>query len=167
MRSNMRRVLIGSAVTLMTAGVIAAPPATAQNYAPGLPPAAPGVPNNPPTRAEIVPGIVLVPERVAENTTPRQVNRAPGALIGEAPRIPARVRQPIAFVVPNSPPGTTWVIEMKRVGGTYNTLGSTVVTPGGDAVLPVFRPTERGIFVIVLRNVQTGQVVYLKAEVRR
>jgi len=148
-------------------GLLLAPPAVAQNYAPGLPAAQPGTPNNPPTRAVIVPGVVLVPQQVAAATPPRVVRQAPQPRIGEAPRIATRVAQPVAFVLPDSPPGTTWTVQVKRVGGDYNLLGSTVVTQNGDAVLPVFRPTQRGIYVLLLRNVQTGAIAYVKAEVGR
>lgn len=156
---------MGSAAALMTAGVIAAPPAAATNYAPGLPPAQPGVPNNPPNSAPIVPGVTLVPARVANATEPTVVRRAPGARIGEAPRVRAERGRPLALVIAGAPPGTTWIVDMKRVGGSYNTLGSTVVAPDGEAVLSVFRPRQAGTYVLMLRNVQTGEVAYVKVRV--
>jgi hypothetical protein len=149
----------------MAMGLLLAPPALAQNYAPGLPPAQPGVPNNPPNPAPIVEGVTLVPARVAGNTERRVVRQSPAARIGEAPRIRAERGRPLALVFLNSPPGTTWVVDIKRAGGTYNTLGSTVVTPNGEAVLPVFRPRQKGNYVLMLRNVQTGQVAYIKVRV--
>lgn len=151
----------------MAAGLMGAPSALAENYAPGLPPAAPGVPNNPPAAATIVPGVVLVNQSVAERTPARTMQQPPTVRIGAAPKAPARVGTPISLVVQNAAPGSTWVVLVKRKGGRYSTLGSTVANSAGQAVLPVFRSNTRGIVIMALRNVQTGEVRYVKTNVRR
>jgi hypothetical protein len=160
------RLVGASAAGLMAAGLLVAPPAFA-NYAPGLPPAAPGVPNNPPAAATIVPGVVLVNETVAERTPPRTLPGAPSERIGQPTPVPVTQGAAVALVVQNAPPGSTWVVEVKRKGGRYNTLGSTVATSDGRAVLPVFRAANRGIVILALRNVQTGEVRYVKVRAQR
>lgn len=166
MRSSVRKAIGGTAAGFLAVGLMTAPPALA-NYAPGLPPAAPGVPNNPPAPAPIVPSVVLVSQEVAQSAPPRALENPPAPQMGDAPRPNAPVGQPVALIVPNAPAGSTWVVEIKRKGGAYNTLGSTVANSNGQAVLPVFRTTRPGVVIMALRNVQTGEVRYVKVNVRR
>ncbi len=83
----------------LAASVAIAGPATANNYAPGLPPAQQGVPNNPPTVSLIVPGVTLVSASEADNTRARVMRKAPSQRISDAPNVRARTDRPIALVV--------------------------------------------------------------------
>lgn len=154
-------------VGVFAAGLIAATalgiaPAAANNYAPGLPPATAGVPNNPPAAAPIVPSVTLVSASDAAKAEERVMNKPPAARVGDAPRPTVTAGEPVALTATALKPGATYVVLIKRKGGSYGTLGSVVGTGSGEGVLPVFEPTRPGTYIMALRNVQTGEVVYIK-----
>ena len=149
----------------LAASIVIAAPVGAVNYAPGLPPAQPGVPNNPPTAAPIIPSVTLVDQSVADNTPARVMRREPAERIGAAPRVPARVGQPVALVAPGLTPGATYVVSVKQPRGEYGTLGSVIGGP--FATLPVFEASRRGTIIVAMTNVQTGETQYIKVRVRR
>jgi hypothetical protein len=175
-----KRKAVGIGATgLMALGLLVAPPAMAENYAPGLPPAVAGQPNNPANPARIGMSIVLVRDNVANRCEVREGEASPS--LGTALLEPARVGRCIALSLEGNEqtaaarnlrravaltPGSTWVVSIKRAGNGYDTLGSTVVAADGKAVLPVFRVTRPGLYILNLRNVQTGQVAYVKVRAR-
>lgn len=164
---SIKRIAALAASGALAASIIVAAPASAINYAPGLPPAAPGVPNNPPAAAPIVPTVTLVDQATAEQATTRQMTKAPSERLRGAPRVRAKAGDPIALSANGLTPGATYVISVKRRGGEYGTLGSVVGTAGGTGTMPVFEASRAGVYVLALTNVATGEVQYIKVRVRR
>lgn len=149
----------------LAASMAIAGPASAANYAPGLPPAQPGVPNNPPAAAPIIPTVTLVDQSTADNTEARVMRRDPATSLKEAPRVRATVGEPVALVVPGLTAGGTYVVSVKQPGGEYGTLGSVIGGP--FATLPVFEASRAGTIIVAMTNVQTGETQYIKVNVRR
>jgi hypothetical protein len=150
----------------LVTGVLIAAPASAVNYAPGLPPAQAGVPNNPPAAAPITTGVTLVDAQTAAQTQTRQMARPPAARMGNAPRPSTTANRPVALGLTGLTPGSTWVVQVKPRGGQYGVLGSVVATSDGQGALSVFTPTRRGIFIVAFVNVQTGETRYIKVRSR-
>jgi hypothetical protein len=42
-----------------------------------------------------------------------------------------------------------------------------VATGNGDGVMPAFRPSRPGVYIMAITNVQTGQTQYIKVRTRR
>jgi len=155
---------------LVAAGALAASvglaaPASAQNYAPGLPEPTQGVPNNPPAAAPIVPTVVLVPAAVADNTLARVMRNPVGNRIGAAPKVRATVSTPIPLVVNGLENGSRYLVVIKRPGEEYGTLGTVIGSP--FSALPVFEVSRPGTTVIAMLDVVTGETRYIKVRVRR
>ena len=159
----------------LTASLGLASPASAQNYAPGLPEPEPGLPNNPPAAAPIIPTVTLEAQNVAADAPPRVMRQAPGNRIGEAPRVRARTNRPIALVVtgetasswsnvPGLTPGSRYLVLIKQPGEEYGTLGTVVGSP--FAALPVFEASRPGLLIVALQDVRTLETFYIKVRVR-
>ena len=161
-------IAIVSSAAALALGMLLAPPASADfNYAPGLPAPTAGVPNNPPKAAPVTEDVVLVRESVAARTEPIDVKRSPSSRIGRAPfpTPETKVGRPVALVTQGLIPGTTYVVQIKRKGGTYGTLGSMVATTTGQGTLPVFRPTSKGVYILAIIDQKTGTTTYIKVRV--
>ena len=154
---------------LVAAGALAASiglaaPASAQNYAPGLPPAQQGIPNNPPTPAPIIPTVILVSATVADSTPPRVMSNPPGNRIGAAPKVRAQRGDPVGLVATGLTTGNPYVVYIKQPGGDYGTLGTVIGSP--FSALPVFEASRRGTVVLAMKDVVTGETRYIKVRVR-
>lgn len=161
-----RKLAISVSSGALAFGLLVAPSASAENnYAPGLPAPTAGQPNNPPTAAPIVPSVVLVNQSVAAKASPIDIPRPPAPRVGTAPKASAEVRKPVALEVTSLTPGTTYVVQIKRKGGSYGTLGSVVPTANGDGTLPVFRPTRKGVYILALVDQKTGNSTYVKVTI--
>ena len=155
---------------LVAAGALAASvglaaPASAQNYAPGLPPAQQGVPNNPPASAPIVDTVTLVPASVADNTPARVMRNPVGNRIGAAPKVRATRSTAVNLVVNGLEIGSRYIVFVKRPGEEYGTLGTVIGSP--FSVLPVFEVSRPGIAVLAMKDVVTGETKYVKVRVVR
>jgi len=154
-----------AASSALAVSVAIAGPATANNYAPGLPSAQPGVPNNPPASAPVAPAITTVPASVADNTPARVMRKEAPTRMGPAPRVRATVGSPISLVAQGLTPGDDYVVFVKRKGGDYGTLGTVV---GGEFnTLPVFEVSRTGIVIVAMKNQRTGETRYIKVRVRK
>jgi len=117
----------------------------------------------PPRPAPVAPSVVLVSESVAAKAKKEEVPDPPAAKVGKAPFAPeVNAKKPVALTTPGLTSGTTYVVKVKIKGGTYGTLGSVVATGSGEGVLPVFRPTKPGIYIMALINQSNGSVTYIK-----
>mgnify|MGYP000152492843 FL=1 len=154
-----------AAAGALAASIGLASPASAQNYAPGLPPAQQGVPNNPPAAAPIVPTVVLVPAAVADNEPARVMRNPVGNRIGAAPKVRGTVSTPIPLVVNGLENGSRYLVFIKRPGEEYGTLGTVIGSP--FSALPVFEVSRPGTTVIAMKDVVTGETRYVKVRVRR
>ena len=153
-----------AAAGALAASIGLAAPASAQNYAPGLPPAEQGIPNNPPTSAPIVPTVTLVDEQSAVAAQPpRLMLNPPGDRIGAAPVVFAQRGAPIPLVAIDLEPGARYWVFIKRPGEDYGTLG-TVIGSSWSA-LPVFSVSRDSRVVVALKNVATGATKYIKIDV--
>jgi len=155
---------------LVAAGALAASvglaaPASAQNYAPGLPEPTQGVPNNPPASAPVVATVTLVSSSVADNTPARVMRKPVGNRIGAAPKVRAFPLTPIPLVVNGLENGSRYLVFIKRPGEEYGTLGTVIGSP--FSALPVFEVSRPGIAVIAMKDVVTGETRYVKVRVRR
>ena len=164
MKFSTKLAAIGASAALAVT-VLATGTATAVdvNYAPGLPAPEAGVPNNPPAASPVVQGVVLVDASVAASTPPSVMEKPPTPKIGGAPKPKVKRGQPVALVTKGLTPGATYVVQIKKKGGEYGTLGSVVGGADGST-LPVFRPATKGTYIIAMTNVQTGATTYIKVK---
>lgn len=165
---SVKKLAIAATSGALALGLLVAPSAQAENnYAPGLPVAEPGVPNNPPQPAKVSFSVVLVSSAVAERTEPTLVRRPVAPTLADAPRPSSPVRTPITVVSRGLETNTVYVAQIKRKGGSYATLGSVIPLNDGTGVLPTFRPSKTGTFIIALVDQRTGKPKYIKVRVQR
>ena len=143
MKFSTKLAAIGASAALAVT-VLATGTATAVdvNYAPGLPAPQAGVPNNPPAASPVVQGVVLVDASVAASTPPSVMEKPPTPKIGGAPKPKVKRGQPVALVTKGLTPGATYVVQIKKKGGEYGTLGSVV--GGADGSPPRLPARHQG-----------------------
>lgn len=156
-----RTVMCTSAAGALAITLLIAPPASAANYAPGLPEPVAGEPNNPPASYRVTPAVVVVDSKVARETGVTErldvKNR-----IGQAAKPEIERGDPVALVARGLIPGARYIAQIKRKGGSYGTLGSIIALPNGTGDVPVFRVDRGGVYIIAITNVATGATQYLK-----
>jgi hypothetical protein len=86
--------------------------------------------------------------------------------MGSAPKPKVETGEPVALRTRGLTAGATYIVKIKRVGGSYATLGSVIANSAGAGRLPVFEVGRTGTYVLAITNVQTGATVYQKVVAR-
>lgn len=147
-----------------TASPSPTPPVTPTPTPTARPTAGPAAP--PPNPAKpLVPasGVLVLGAAKADEVTPRAVVRDAGSIPGNAPRVGAKAREPIALIVPGLEPRRTYRVVLDS--GALVELGTTTADGIGVARLPVFQLRKPGQYTLILRGPTGTPLRYVRLSV--
>lgn len=153
-----------TSATMLAIGLLVAPAASADNYAPDLPPATTGQIVNPSTPTPIGPpnsGIVLTSESQAKKAVEVDTP-APATSAKKAPVASAPAGKAVAPVVSDLPAGKS-VRVTATIGGQSVDLGKVKVASDGTVVLPAMRG-QAGKTITVKMTDPAGKSYFVKVK---
>jgi cell wall-associated NlpC family hydrolase len=111
-------------------------------------------PDNPLVASRVVPGVVIVGERVADRTPPRLLMHPP-ARAAAAPIVQWKVGKPISLTAPGLRANTDYNVNVDS-GGASAPIGTASSDPDGLARFPVLEFTRSGTYALDIVDPTSG-----------
>ena len=167
MRVSRNTVFGLTASGVLAAGLLFAPVAMADNYAPTLPPATNGAVSNPAKPTPVgapASGVTLVSSATADKVTPSSFAAPPSTSAGGAPSLPVKTGKVIVAEVGSLPANTKIAVTM-IIGGQKVDLGSAKTDKNGNLTLPGIRGAKPGVITVQI-TAPDGTKSYVKITVK-